>query len=456
MKDEKIKKTPFRVIAEEGWNYGGKMYAMGTQFEETPDNITKLKHYFDDNTLEVVLPVKSVDTQTQAELISKTVAEVMLSVKKMPAFQSVSIHDRNNDDPSFAEKGGFSCLSEYAKAVYEKDCKVGINDTLKAWLGAEKAATGMGEVIDSEGAILAPSKFRDQLLMPDVETAVIRPRAIQVPMETNSLSVPSVEETSHASNLYGGVVCHWVDEGTAATSSKPKIGRVTLTLNKLLALAYVTAELIEDSIISLESLLPGMFQRAITYQEDEAFITGTGAGQPLGLLNSGCVVAVAKETGQAANTIETDNILNMYSRLWTPGKSRAVWLVHPDAMPQLYKLGLAVGTGGAPAGLLREQVLQGVPTTTMLGRPVIETEKCKTLGTEGDIVLTDLSQYLIGNKAGQAPGTFNSSIHLKFDQDETAFKIRLRTDGQSWWKSAVTPRNGSNTISPVVTLAVRE
>ena len=94
-----------------------------------------------------------------------------------------------------------------------------------------------------------------------------------------------------------------------------------------------------------------------------------------------------------------------------------------------------------------------MPVFTLLGRPVIFTEKAATLGSENDIALVDFGQYLIGGKSGG--NVVNTSIHLKFDQDETAFKIRLRTDGQCWWKSALTPKNGSNTVSPIVTVAVR-
>ena len=39
--------------------------------------------------------------------------------------------------------------------------------------------------------------------------------------------------------------------------------------------------------------------------------------------------------------------------------------------------------------------------------------------------------------------------------DETAFRFILRVDGQPLWNSAVTPANGTNTISPFISLATR-
>ena len=249
------------------------------------------------------------------------------------------------------------------------------------------------------------------------------------------------------------MLAYWVDEGTAGTASKPAFGKITLKLNKMLVLAYVTSELLEDSVVSMETLLPTLMGRAIAYQEDDKFLNGNGAGVPLGIYNSPAKVTVAKESGQTATTIVTSNITKMYSRMHPASINTSVWVCHNDTFPELANLTIAVGSGGSVVGILREQVLQGVPLFTLLGRPVIFTEKAATLGSENDIALVDFSQYIIGGKAGGS--TVNTSIHLKFDQDETAFKIRLRTDGQCWWKSALTPKSGSNTVSPIVTVAVR-
>ena len=44
------------------------------------------------------------------------------------------------------------------------------------------------------------------------------------------------------------------------------------------------------------------------------------------------------------------------------------------------------------------------------------------------------------------------SIHLYFDSDQTAFRFIMRVGGQSYWSAAITRQNGSNTLSPIVTL----
>jgi hypothetical protein len=48
-----------------------------------------------------------------------------------------------------------------------------------------------------------------------------------------------------------------------------------------------------------------------------------------------------------------------------------------------------------------------------------------------------------------------SSPHVKFQNDITAYRVTERADGRGWLQSAITPKNGSNTLSPFVTLEER-
>ena len=81
------------------------------------------------------------------------------------------------------------------------------------------------------------------------------------------------------------------------------------------------------------------------------------------------------------------------------------------------------------------------------------TEHAQTLGDVGDIILTDLSAYATGTRGGGLRA--DSSIHLRFDIAETAFRFMFEVDGKPWLLSALTPANSANTLSTMVTLAVR-
>jgi HK97 family phage major capsid protein len=180
-------------------------------------------------------------------------------------------------------------------------------------------------------------------------------------------------------------------------------------------------------------------------------INGSGAGMPQGILNSNALVTVAKEANQGAGTIVIDNIVRMWSQCWGRSRMNAAWYINQDVEPQLYTMSLPVGTGGVPV-YMPANGLSGSPYSTLFGRPVIPLEQCAGIGTVGDIILADFDQYVIVDKAGINAA---SSIHVRFDYGETAFRFTYRVDGQPIWNSPLTPFKSSKPLSSFVALATR-
>lgn len=302
----------------------------------------------------------------------------------------------------------------------------------------------------AEGGFLVPEEFRVELLQMALEQAVVRPRARVIPMTRQTLKVPAIRDSSHATSVYGGIQASWVAEaGTTSTVRQPTFAQVVLQAKKLTGYTQASNELAQDGAISLEAVINDLFPQAIAYFEDDAFINGTGVGQPQGILNADALVSVAKETGQAATTLVYENLAKMFARMLPASLSRAVWVAHPDIFPQLAALSLSVGTGGAPVWLANAA---GGPPSSIFGRPIIFTEKCKTLGTAGDIYFVDFSYYLIGDRMALQ---IMASPHVAFTTDETVWRFIQRVDGRPWITVALTPRNGTNTMSPFVALATR-
>jgi HK97 family phage major capsid protein len=235
---------------------------------------------------------------------------------------------------------------------------------------------------------------------------------------------------------------------------------MSLRLNKVYALVPVTDELAEDAP-ALDSYIRRRAPEAIDFAINLAIVQGTGTTQPLGILNSPATVSVAKEGSQLADTIVANNINKMWARMYAPHRRNAVWLVNQSieteldtlSMPGRDNTGAAVTTWGThvyipPGGI------SGSPYGTLKGRPVIPTQATNELGDKGDIILADLSAYLTAIKSGANPKV-DVSIHLWFDYDVTAYRFVLRMTGQPWWDLPITPRDGSNTLSPFVTLDER-
>lgn len=316
-----------------------------------------------------------------------------------------------------------------------------------------RAPTGAGEVDPSAGGFLVQTDFATAVFARayDMGQLLSRVQKLSLSTSANSIKIPGVDETSRATgSRWGGVQSYWVGEGNTATATKPKFRLVELDLKKLMANWYVSDELMADASV-MNSIATQAFSEEIMFMTEDSIVRGTGAGQPLGFLNSAAKVSVAKETGQAAKTILYENILKMWSRMWSRSQQNAVWLINQDTFPQLNSLVQVIGTAGVPV-YLPANGISGSPYGTLFGRPVIPVEYADTLGAEGDISLVDLSQYVLADKGGVQAA---SSMHVAFLTDEMVFRITYRVDGEPIWHAPLTPYKGTATLSPFVTLAAR-
>jgi HK97 family phage major capsid protein len=329
--------------------------------------------------------------------------------------------------------------------------KANTESALAAKTRIQKVQNSFGSTVPADGGFLIPEILRSELLRVSLETAMVRPRARVVPMESLSVPFPTIDSTSNASSVYGGIVGYWTEEGGSLTDSAPQFGRVNLMAKKLTVYSEVPNELFQDSLLSLQAFMDQAYPEALSWFEDVAFTSGNGVGQPTGFLNADAAVSVTKETGQAATTIVWENIVKAYSRMLPSSIGRAVWVCHIDTFPELATMALSVGTGGSAVWIGNGDGA-GAPPMTILGRPVLFTEKANSVGTAGDVNFVDFGYYLIGDRQAMQADT---SVDFKFGNDKTAMRVIERVDGQPWIKSAITPQTGSNTLSPFVKIATR-
>lgn len=318
---------------------------------------------------------------------------------------------------------------------------------------AMKAPSGLGEQIASDGGYLVTQDRQGGILSRVYDIGQLLQRVAMTPISANSngLALYAEDETSRANgSRRGGVQAYWRAEAATVTASAPNFREMNLKLNSLMGIVYATDELLADAI-ALEAYINDKLPEELRFKAEDAIVNGTGANMPLGFLNSGAVITVDEETGQAADTVVAENIWKMYSRMWAPSIPRAVWLISQDVWPQLFQLSLAVGTGGV--GLfLPPGGMSSAPYGTLLGRPVLPVEYADKLGDANDIMFVDLSQYQMISKGGVQA---DSSMHVRFLYGENTFRFIYRVDGQPTWNSALTPFNGGATVSPFISLAER-
>jgi HK97 family phage major capsid protein len=313
----------------------------------------------------------------------------------------------------------------------------------------ERIRNDFSSTVPADGGFLVPESLRSTLLQTSLETSIVRPRAMVVPMETARVPFPVLDSTTNVSSVFGGMIAYWTEESAQLQRSSAKFGRVVLDAKKLTGYSVVPNELFADSILSFAAFLAQTWPKAISFAEDSAFFDGTGVGEPLGFMRGDARVQVTKEAGQAADTIVWENIVKMFARMLPTSLGNAIWVANIETFPELATMAQEVGTGGS--GIWINNGQEG-PPARILGRPVIFTEKANALGDAGDINFVDLSYYLIGDRQQMQMAT---SEHVAFDEDGTAVRIIERADGRPWLNSAITPKKGSNTLSPIVQIAAR-
>ncbi len=354
----------------------------------------------------------------------------------------------NKRAPGVAADGMFADKADFLQTIWHNASRFANYATERApKLGKlREIQNSFGSTIPADGGFLIPETMRSELMMLALQTAVVRPRATVIPMESLRVPIPMVDSTSNVSSVFGGIVAYWTEEAAALTESQATFGRVVLDAKKLTAYSEPPNELVADAS-AFGGFIQQMFPKALAWYEDLAFMKGTGVGEPLGWMNADAMVTVTAESGQGANTLVWQNIVKMFARMLPTSLSNAVWIASPDTFPELATMALSVGTGGAPVWL--NNGVEG-PPATILGRPVIFSEMAKTLGTAGDLAFVDLSYYLIGDRQAMSA---MSSEHYKFANDKTAYRFIERVDGRPWLQSAITPQNGGNTLSPFVQLS---
>ena len=382
-------------------------------------------------------------------------------IKDKPKQEENSRRDEDNDDdkeddddedekppkekPEQNSQRNFRSFGEQALAVYRAAQPGGRIDTRLS----TRAASGMNATDPTDGGFLVQTDFVKELMKLTHETGLLQNKCHKIPLSTNanSIRINAIDEISRVNgSRWGGLQTFWQDEAEKMIESKPKFRQIELSLKKLTGICKVTDELLQDAA-ALETVLKNGFAEEFGFKMDEAILKGTGGGQPLGILNSGSLVKVEPEAGQTEK-ITVQNLITMWSRIWSRSRTKSVWLVNPEIEPLLYTLTVGDKPIYIPAGSMANE-----PYGKLLGRPVIALEQCSALGEIGDIILADMGQYVTIEKGGIRA---ESSIHVRFAYDESMFRFIYRTDGQPLWHQPLKPYNKSGAlVSPFIALAKR-
>lgn len=387
-----------------------------------------------------------------------------LQIREALLMQALNTAEGKENPPQskkLGQNGGFRSLGEFASAVHNA-CT--LNGPVDSRL-VRNDASGANETTGADGGYLVPPDYAAGVIDLIQEQSILLPQARRVTIAGNRLiEAYLVESKRDDGHRHGGVLAYWKGEAQQYKASKPTFDERTTQLDKLTAICPVTEELLMDEP-AIESTLDTKVAQEFAWKADAAIFGGSGSGSmPLGMVvptTNAALVTVDKESGQAAGTVNVQNILKMWNRMPAQCRANAKWYINQDLELQLMQLmmgtdtvatsdsGVTVSFGGPlwlPAGAY------GNENGKLLGRDVIPLEQAAAVGAVGDIAFLDATQYLIVERAGINKQT---SMHMYFDTDEVAFKFSWRVGGRPDWMTAITGANSTIARSPYVALAAR-
>lgn len=344
----------------------------------------------------------------------------------------------------------FKDWPEMVNAVkrYRKSKGRTIDRRLKTFEDADDSIETEGKVMTGRtgaaGGFLIQTEQLTNLMAVAAPLSIIRPRATIIRTSTRTTQVPVLDQTGAVAGQpawFGGVIAYWTEEAGAATEANQKFRHVNMTVRELVGYCLVGNSLLDDSGPALADILGGPlgFPGAIAWQEDYAFLRGSGVGQPRGIVNSNAFHAVTRTT---PSEIKYDDLVNIEAAFMG---TQGIWVATQAAKAKLMLMNGPSGNTAYLWGSARD----GVPNT-LLGDPIFFTDKLPGVGAKGDIMKIDARYYIIIDRQAV---TVEDSGDEKFSQNQTAFRVVTRVEGAPWLSAPITLSDGSTKVSPFVGIA---
>ena len=183
------------------------------------------------------------------------------------------------------------------------------------------------EGIDPQGGYLVPDEYDKRLI--DILTEENVMRTLGTNITTSGEHKINIAATKPAAA--------WIEEGGTLTFGDATFDQIILDAHKLHVAIKVTEELLYDNAFNLENYILTQFGKALSNAEEDAFINGTGVGQPLGILaeTGGAQVGV---TSASSTKVTADEIINLVYSLKRPYRKNAVFLANDVCVAELRKL----------------------------------------------------------------------------------------------------------------------
>ncbi|HUV07608.1 MAG TPA: phage major capsid protein [Spirochaetia bacterium] len=296
--------------------------------------------------------------------------------------------------------------------------------------------------IGASGGFLVPNVFIDQIFQVTPESSIVRPRArvfSDIERPDSAVEIPTLDQSGGKGEM-GGLTVQWIAEASPKPETDVELKQVKLEPNEVAAHIVVTDKLLRNAGAA-EMFLSTVMRSALFAAEDQAFLTGTGIGQPLGIIGHPATIQVARA---GPGGIAFADFANMLAALHPDSLSKAIWLISQSALAQVVTLVDAANN----LIFVGRDASKGLPAT-ILGIPVRFTGRLPILGAPGDVVLADFSGYVI--RQGSGP-YIKASDAIYFRSNKTVIKCFYSVDAQPFITTPIMLSDGLTPVSFFVQL----
>jgi len=337
----------------------------------------------------------------------------------------------------------------------------GVGDFLRDVLAAEVRGLGPSEQLvkmqkrqmevrrldtlsGSDGGWLMPPQWETNILQIPDDGQYIKKLCHVFPAgdpPNAELKLLALDQTG-SKGIHGGVQVYSAKEASNLTvTNTVQLKFISWKPEKCGAYWQVTEESKANAAV-MSNIMNTKVQGAIAAFDDDKIQTGTGAGEFLGFAGCDAEISVSRSVSNEVNYID---IVNMLARILARGNY--VFLCQRvGLLPQLMTL-----TDGAGQLIWTDNARDGIPAPRLSGVPIFFNEISPALGSAGDLRLVNLDYY--GIKPGMGASIKSDSTYGNFLSGIETLKVSYYADGKPWITSPLTLRDGTNTVSPFVSLA---
>lgn len=352
----------------------------------------------------------------------ETVEEALKAVKTDSRFELGEPNTDAGDNP-YGDGSEHAFYVDAQKALIGKD-----QNALERWKEAigEKA---MRESTGTTGGFLVPNQISNELLELKVQKTVLRGLFSSVQVNSDTLRIAAQTQ---------GLVAGWVAELAEKPVSELAFGEISTNVFQKAGMAVVTNQLLQDANTSVQRLINNDLAKRLALLEEQAFLNGSGVGQPLGILNTNGVqttpltstaikdlldAIITAITNIYTNFLGAPNAIVMHPRTWGRIVSAHInsgdeYLIAPPSQQ--------LSAGGRTATDRLPGYGQGpYPVSSLFGLPVYTSPSVPiTLATnQSAVIVGAFDEGLILDHSGVS---LAASEHVYFTSNQTIFRAEDR------------------------------